>query len=36
MDMASQMPIKAKEFAVNKLINYNVPDGFVINDNATG
>lgn len=30
MDMASQMPIKAKEFAVNILLNYDLPDGFVV------
>ena len=32
MDAASQMPIKAKEFAVNKLINYDLPNGFVVDD----
>lgn len=31
MDTAPQMPIKAKEFAVNKLVNYDLPDGFVVN-----
>ena len=31
MDAAPQMPIKAKEFAVNKLVNYDLPDGFVVN-----
>lgn len=32
MDAAPQMPIKAKEFAVNKLANYNLPNGFVVDD----
>lgn len=26
------MPIKAKEFAVNKLINYDLPNGFIVDD----
>lgn len=30
MDAAPQMPIKAKEFAVNRLIDYDLPDGFVV------
>ena len=30
MDAAPQMPVKAKEFAVNKLVNYDLPDGFVV------
>lgn len=32
MDTAPQMPIKAKEFAVNKLVNYDLPNGFVVDD----
>lgn len=30
MNAAPQMPIKAKEFAVNRLVNYDLPDGFVV------
>ena len=30
MDAAPQMPIKAKEFAVNRLVDYDLPDGFVV------
>ena len=30
MDAALQMPIKAKEFAVNRLVDYDLPDGFVV------
>lgn len=30
MDAAPQMPIKAKEFAVNRLIDYDLPNGFVV------
>lgn len=28
------MPIKAKEFAVNKLVNYDLPNGFVVDDDS--
>lgn len=31
MNPSPQMPIKAKEFAVNKLVDYDMPDGFVVN-----
>ena len=29
MDAASSMPIPAEEFAVNRLLGYDVPDAFV-------
>ena len=33
IDTAPQMPMKAKEFAVNRLINYDLPNAFIVDGN---